>query len=114
MNNPNSTIQQYLTWLATYDVQDEIESDSEGITLSTIHAAKGLEWPVVIVIGCNEGILPSKQAVSSGDVEEERRLMYVAMTRARDQLVLAVRPETKKYGDKVYHNPVSRFVAEIG
>lgn len=107
----NQTISNYLSWLATYDSQDEYD-DAQGVTLATIHAAKGLEWPVVIVAGCNEGILPSKRSLGEGGLEEERRLMYVAMTRARDQLILAVRPEVTEKNGKLYENPISRFVAE--
>lgn len=111
MTHPNGTISDYLAWLATWDIQDEVKDEPEGITLSTIHAAKGLEWPVVIVAGCNEGLLPSKQAVANGEIEEETRLFYVGMTRARDQLILAIRPERKEYLDgRVIESPVSRFV----
>ena len=112
-NNPNGTLPGYLDWLATYDIQDEITEDDDRVKLMTVHASKGLEWPVVIVAGCNEGILPSKQSLSSGDVEAERRLMYVAMTRAKDALILTVRPEQRKTKDgRVYENPESRFVKE--
>lgn len=107
-DHPKASIQEYLDWLSTFDVQDEIEEETEGITLCTIHAAKGLEWPTVIVAGCNEGILPSRQSLATGDIEEERRLMYVAMTRARDRLILAVRPED----DPDRTSPRSRFVQE--
>ncbi len=112
----DSSVAEYLDWLATYDVQDEIKAEECGITLMTIHAAKGLEYPVIIVAGCNEGIIPSKQAVEGdGDIEEERRLMYVAMTRARDQLILTVRPEkTEGTNGHIYENPVSRFIHELG
>jgi len=115
------TVSAYLEWLSTYDVQDEIPAaDPDGpgvVTLATIHGAKGLEWPYVILAGCNEGILPSKRAVDAGDIEEERRLAYVAITRARDALTLAVRPErSEKAGRdgkvRVYESPVSRFVGE--
>jgi DNA helicase-2/ATP-dependent DNA helicase PcrA len=110
--NPLGTIRQYLDWLAVWDIQDEI-SQTEGITLCTIHAAKGLEWPVVIVAGCNEGILPSKQAISAGEIEEERRLFYVAITRARDQLILTVRPEVTETEDgRRFENPASRFISD--
>jgi DNA helicase-2/ATP-dependent DNA helicase PcrA len=118
---PERTVSAYLNWLSTYDVQDEIPpSDPEGpgvVTLATIHGAKGLEWPCVILAGCNEGILPSERAVRSGDIEEERRLAYVAITRARDVLLMAVRPErSEKPGRdgqmRLYESPVSRFVAE--
>jgi len=112
------TVSAYLEWLSTYDVQDEIpDADPDGpgvVTLATIHGAKGLEWPYVILAGCNEGILPSKRTVDAGDIEEERRLAYVAITRARDALTLAVRPEKVGHDGKVrvYESPVSRFVAE--
>jgi len=107
-------IESYLAWLATYEIQDEIKSETKGITLMTIHAAKGLEWPVVIVAGCNEGIIPSKQAISADDIEAERRLMYVAMTRAQDQLVLTVRAEREDKGKYIQENPISRFIGEVG
>ena len=117
VDNPSGTIQGYLDWLATYDIQDEIrekDEDDDKVKIMTIHAAKGLEWPVVIVAGCNEGILPSKQAIDAGEIEQERRLMYVAMTRARDELILAVRPEVKQGpGGRVYTSPRSRFVGEM-
>jgi len=118
---PERTVSAYLEWLSTYDVQDEIPpADPDGtgvVTLATIHGAKGLEWPYVILAGCNEGILPSDRAVDAGDIEEERRLAYVAITRARDALTLAVRPErSEKVGrdgkSRVYESPVSRFVGE--
>lgn len=109
----NGTIEEYLAWLATYDLQDEIKEEQKGITLMTVHAAKGLEWPVVTVAGCNEGIIPSKQAISAGEIEAERRLFYVAMTRAMDQLILTVRPERQETIDRVYLSPVSRFIGEI-
>jgi len=113
-------IREYLDWLATYDIQEEIKDDDPAdITLMTIHAAKGLEWPDVIVAGCNEGILPSSQAIKGDGIEAERRLMYVAMTRAQDQLILTVRPE--RYGKintitgerRDYENPKSRFLSEL-
>jgi DNA helicase-2/ATP-dependent DNA helicase PcrA len=111
--SPVATVQPYLDWLATIDIQDEVKEDYDGLTLMTIHAAKGLEWETVIVAGCNEEILPSKQAIREGNVEEERRLMYVAMTRARDTLILTVRPEVTEINGRVYENPVSRFIGEM-
>jgi DNA helicase-2/ATP-dependent DNA helicase PcrA len=120
--SPRSTIADYLSWLATYEVQDEMAGMEEQapITLCTIHAAKGLEWPVVVVAGMNETILPSKQSVAAGpeEIEAERRLAYVAATRARDALVLAVRPEERvvevKGQKRAFFTPVSRFVGEMG
>jgi DNA helicase-2/ATP-dependent DNA helicase PcrA len=109
----NPTVQGYLDWLATIDIQDEVKEDYDGLTLMTIHAAKGLEWDTVIVAGCNEEILPSKQAIREGDVQEERRLAYVACTRARDTLVMTVRPEVTELNGRIYENPVSRFINEL-
>ncbi|MBF0121247.1 MAG: ATP-dependent helicase [Desulfobacterales bacterium] len=111
-NNPEGKLQDYLSWLATYNIQDEITKESDLLTLTTIHGSKGLEWNTVIVIGCNEGILPSKQAIASGDIEEERRLMYVAITRARDKLILSVRPEQRETFGQIYENSISRFIEE--
>ena len=107
-------ISSYLDWLATFDVQDEIKGDeTEGITLVTIHAAKGLEWPVVIVAGCNEGIIPARPN-NPDEIEGERRLMYVAMTRAMDQLILTVRPtESTDAAGRVHNSLESRFIMEL-
>ena len=112
-DNPTGTVQQYLDWLATYDLQEEIK-ENEGLQLMTVHAAKGLEWSTVIIAGVNEGLLPSKQAIKADDVESERRLAYVAFTRARDQLILTVRPETSENErtNKITLTPISRFVKE--
>lgn len=111
--HPGDTIAAYLDWLALVDVQDEMPAKDEepGILLMTCHAAKGLEFPCVIIAGCNENVMPSKQAVKAGDtgIEDERRLMYVAVTRAMNQLILAVRPEKEGSGE-----PPSRFLTELG
>ena len=97
----------------TFDVQDEIKCEIEGITLSTIHAAKGLEWPAVIVAGCNEGIIPARPN-DQDEIEGERRLMYVAMTRAMDQLMLTVRPtESTDAAGRVHKSPESRFIMDL-
>lgn len=113
-NNPNATIQDYLDWLVTYDLQDELDENHKGVQLMTVHASKGLEWPNVIIAGCNEGILPSKQAIAKGDIEAERRLFYTAITRAENQLIITVRPEqTTSENGKTYNNPISRFVKEL-
>ena len=110
---PTATLTDYLDWLALVDVQDEIPAKDEepGILLMTCHASKGLEFPYVIVAGCNEGVMPSKQAAKLGEtgIEDERRLMYVAVTRAMRTLILAVRPEKEDSRECP-----SRFLAELG
>ena len=98
----------YLSWLAMWDMQDEVGEEEENcIKLMTSHSSKGLEFPVVIIAGANEGIMPSKQSIKSGDIEEERRIFYVACTRAKDTLIITSRPETEE-------NPQSRFIKELG
>lgn len=112
--NPVSFVGDYLDWLSTYDIQDEMTEEKEILQLMTIHAAKGLEWPTVVIAGANEGLIPSKQAIAKDDIEAERRLMYVAVTRAEDQLIITIRPEAKaSESGKVYINPISRFVEEM-
>jgi DNA helicase-2/ATP-dependent DNA helicase PcrA len=111
--NPSSTIMEYLSWVSTFDLQDEVkDEEKEGVILSTVHAAKGLEWDQVIVIGLNEGIMPAHPD-DPGQIEEERRIAFVAMTRAREQLILAVRPTKKEVAPGVFkQSPKSRFVQE--
>lgn len=85
-----------------------------GIRLSTVHQAKGLEWPVVILLWCNEEMFPSAKALSEGDDTEERRLFYVALTRAKDELLLCV-PSSRRLpgnGNTLYLRP-SRFIKEL-
>ena len=107
LDNPTGTISQYLNWLATFDIQDEIKDENDGLQLMTIHAAKGLEFSTVILAGLNEGIFSDSRAVKENDLTSEIRLMYVAMTRAEDQLIFTSRPVEDKYGKK---SPVSRFI----
>ena len=112
--HPTATVEEYLEWIALIDVADEMPSkdDAPTILLMTCHAAKGLEFPVVIVFGANEGIMPSKQAMRGGEfaIEDERRLMYVAATRAEKKLILAIRPQQSETTDE---GP-SRFIPEMG
>ncbi len=83
------------------------------INLMTLHAAKGLEFPVVFLVGLEEGIFPSKQSVEEvGRLEEERRLCYVGMTRAKEQLILSYAEIRRQYGREEYHRP-SRFLQEL-
>ncbi len=82
----------FLRWLRTRDIQDRLAQEKpEGVQVLTVHAAKGLEWEHVYVPGCNLDVFPSKR----GDIEEERRLFYVAITRARETLCLSYYGERK-------------------
>lgn len=109
IDNPCGTIPQYLVWLATFDISDEIKDESEGLILCTCHAAKGLEFSTVIAIGLNDGVFPDKRDIEANDLTDSRRLAYVCFTRAEDQLILTSRPTKDKY-KKDY--PVSRFIKE--
>lgn len=76
----------FLRWMRTKDIQDKLAQEKpEGVQIMTVHAAKGLEWPHVYIPGCNKDVFPSKK----GDIEEERRLFYVAVTRAKKTLNLS-------------------------
>ncbi|MBL0087603.1 MAG: UvrD-helicase domain-containing protein [Ideonella sp.] len=89
--------------------------EQDVVTLSTLHAAKGLEWPHVMLVGVNEGLLPFKsdaEEMTPQRLEEERRLMYVGITRARTTLVVSTLKRRKKGRDKVMGVP-SRFIAEM-
>jgi ATP-dependent DNA helicase Rep len=89
--------------------------DVDQVTLSTLHAAKGLEWPHVMLVGVNEGLLPfssEAEPVTAQRLEEERRLMYVGVTRARQTLTLSTLKRRKRGRETVPGQP-SRFIAEM-
>jgi ATP-dependent DNA helicase Rep len=85
---------------------------ADAVRLSTLHAAKGLEFPHVFLVGLEEGILPHREAIDTGNVEEERRLMYVGLTRAERSLHLSYCRTRRRAGEKVDCAP-SRFLAEL-
>ncbi len=93
----------------------DADSDDQKVTLMTLHAAKGLEFPIVFVVGLEEGILPHARVYESGpaELEEERRLMYVGMTRAREELYLTYAQSRMQFGD-IRYNQASRFISDIG
>lgn len=88
-------------------------SEKHSVTLMTLHAAKGLEFPVVFIVGLEEGLFPTGRAESEADIEEERRLAYVGMTRAREELYLTYAGSRFTYGSRNYTTP-SRFLTELG
>ena len=88
-------------------------TDDEGlVTLMTLHNAKGLEYPIVMIIGCEEGVFPHSRALDEGGLEEERRLCYVGITRAERDLYLTYARTRNVFGARTYGAP-SRFVSEI-
>jgi DNA helicase-2/ATP-dependent DNA helicase PcrA len=92
---------------------DQANFDSNAVTLMTLHAAKGLEFPVVFMVGMEETIFPHSRAIYDAfEMEEERRLCYVGMTRAREELYMIYASSRMLYGG-VQHNMPSRFLSEI-
>ena len=88
------------------------EGEVDAVHMSTLHASKGLEYPHVFLVGCEEGILPHSESVDNGMVEEERRLMYVGITRAQRSLTLTYCVKRRRAGEWLFVEP-SRFIAEI-
>lgn len=103
----------FLEEMALISDLDSAEFGNDAVTLMTIHAAKGLEFPVVFIVGLEESIFPHSRALyDQSEMEEERRLCYVAMTRAREELYLTYVTARLLYGG-VQHNPPSRFLSEF-
>ncbi len=92
--------------------KDEKEQTLEEATMITIHSCKGLEFPQVLIAGVEDGLLPHVRSTADGTLDEERRLFYVAMTRAKERLILSHCAQRKKYGQYVPCHP-SRFLKEI-
>lgn len=111
----DSPLLQFLTDLSLVSDADSDEGDGRMVTLMTLHAAKGLEFPVVFIIGLEEGIFPSLRSMmeNGDDVEEERRLAYVGITRAEQKLYLTNAYSRLLYG-RTQSNRPSRFILEIG
>ncbi|WP_353066205.1 ATP-dependent DNA helicase UvrD2 [Arcanobacterium hippocoleae] len=84
----NTSVQAFIDYLAEH-AKFEMEPQLASVTLSSLHSAKGLEWPIVFLAGVNEGLLPISYAKSPSEIEEERRLFYVGITRAADELYLS-------------------------
>ncbi len=109
----DATLSGFLNEIALYTDLDSLEQGDDCVTMMTIHAAKGLEFPLVYVVGMEEGIFPGNSAQFEEDeLEEERRLCYVAMTRAKRRLTMTNARQRMLYG-KTASNRLSRFLEEI-
>ena len=107
------TLEGFLQEVALSSDQDELTEEDDYVPLMTMHAAKGLEFPVVFIIGMEEGVFPSRQCMfDPTEVEEERRLAYVGITRAKDRLYLTKSSSRMLYGSTNSNRP-SRFLNEI-
>ena len=107
-------LSEFLEEVALMSSVDTVDNDQK-VTLMTLHAAKGLEFPVVFMVGMEEGILPHARVYEAGpsELEEERRLCYVGMTRAREELHLSHAQSRLQFGQRGY-NAASRFLADMG
>lgn len=99
--------------IALITMLDKNKNDTDAVQLATLHAAKGLEFKHVFLVGCEEGLLPHRESVDGGKIEEERRLMYVGVTRAQRSLTIT-HCETRPSGKEKRNCEISRFVAELG
>ncbi len=110
---PAAGLEKLLEDVALMSEQDQTNGEREGVRMMTIHAAKGLEFRTVFIVGMEEGIFPHARALfSSGELEEERRLCYVALTRAKEKVFLSC-ANTRTHFGSIQINPPSRFLGEI-
>ncbi|RXK33067.1 DNA helicase II [Arsenophonus endosymbiont of Bemisia tabaci Asia II 3] len=106
-------LQAFLSHAALEAGEGQAELHQDAVQLMTLHSAKGLEFPLVFIVGMEEGMFPSQRsAEESGGLAEERRLAYVGLTRAMEKLTLTYAESRRLYGKEVYHRP-SRFIAEL-
>lgn len=111
--NPPEGLKEFLEKTALLSEADEVENNKEVVHLMTLHTAKGLEFPVIFIVGCEEGILPhSRSLLNPLDIEEERRLFYVGITRSKTHLHLILAQRRASWGSREA-NPPSRFLSEI-
>ena len=110
-DNPEATMSDFMQSVSLVSDSDGMD-DENYVTVATIHAVKGLEFDNVFIIGLEEGVFPTSSAVADGDVEEERRLMYVAVTRAKRRLYVLSARSRFRFG-RTENNPKSRFISEM-
>ena len=110
--HPGGDLNDYLELVALASAIDKDDSSQNSVSLMTMHAAKGLEFSVVFICALDNGIFPNMRALEEGNVEEERRLFYVGLTRAKDMLVLS-RAESRFYNGRQAWNQPSMFLKEL-
>ena len=108
------TLTEVVNRLILRDMMERGEDDGEGdqVQLMTLHASKGLEFPIVFLVGMEEGLLPHQSSVDEDNVEEERRLAYVGITRAQRELIFSLAKERRQFGEVINPEP-SRFLFEL-
>ncbi|PAY00287.1 DNA helicase Rep [Pseudoalteromonas sp. HM-SA03] len=113
-DNPAMTLPEVVSKLTLRDMleRNEEEDDSDAVQLLTLHASKGLEYPHVFMVGMEEGLLPHQTSIDEDNVEEERRLAYVGITRAQQTLTLTYTKSRRQFGEQITPE-LSRFVQEL-
>lgn len=110
----NLTLREYLENISLISATDNLEEEKDYVKLMTIHNSKGLEFPIVFVVGMEEGLFPgSRVEFDSNELEEERRLCYVAITRAEEKLYMTYANSRIMYGNEDWSREASRFIDEI-
>src|SRR4051794_40295240 len=105
-------LEEFLQAISLYTDQDDLDRDESKVTLMTLHNAKGLEYDAVFIIGCEEGVFPHSRSLEEGNEEEERRLAYVGITRARKRLWMTHARSRRLFGGRETGFP-SRFLSEL-
>ncbi|MDE6600240.1 MAG: ATP-dependent helicase, partial [Oscillospiraceae bacterium] len=113
-NGEDASLSGFLEEISLYTDLDKLDSDDNAVSMMTMHSAKGLEFPTVFIVGAEEGIFPGTRSMDTQeDMEEERRLAYVAITRAKEKLFITHAKQRMLFGF-TNRNLISRFVKEIG
>ena len=110
----DTSLEEFLSHISLVSDIDNLEDEQDYVVLMTMHSAKGLEFPIVFIPGMEEGVFPGYRAITEGpdQLEEERRLCYVGITRAREKLYLSNARFRTLFGNSTYNRP-SRFISEI-
>lgn len=112
IHDGGETLEDFLSETALYTDLDRDNSETDKVMLMTMHGSKGLEFDTVFIVGAEEGVFPSSRSIDDNDIEEERRLCYVSMTRAMRKLFITNASSRMIFG-RTFNSPASRFIGEI-